>query len=193
MKVVPLAAEAQCSADQRVDIEAMKCGIFLESALRRVWVAVVSCLLFGAVSTSADGMGDRPALAPIQVVALRRAVEMAARVWSGDLVYVAVSGEGSTQDPSPEILRGLSDLPYVLRPESACPRDKAFRDLCRPEKGAVLIQVGPIKVEGDTADTSVGYVFSPTSGINCDLRLRATGGTWTILDPSEHVGVCRVA
>lgn len=170
----------------------MKRRGLLQSACRRVCVAFV--VLVGA--TSAPGLNAAsgpPALAPIQVAALRRALEMAARAWSGNLVYVSVAGAGSTDDPSPEILQGLSDLPHTFRPESACPRDKVFPDLCRPEKGAVLIVVGPIKVEGDTADTSAGYVFSPTSGMNCDQRLRAIGGTWRILDSSEYVGVCRVA
>lgn len=169
----------------------MKSRILREPALRRMGVAFVLC---GAMSTPGEVVpDDGPVLAAIQVVALHRAHEMVARVWSGDVVYVAVAGLGRTQDPAPEVIQGLSDLPYSLRPESACPRDKVFKDLCRPEKGAVLIEVGPIKVGRDTADTSVGYVFSPTSGINCDVRLRAVKGKWTILDSSEHVGTCRVA
>jgi hypothetical protein len=158
----------------------------------------VAWCLGGVLVGLTDGAAqDRTAdVARIQVIGLRKALQMAATVWKGSVVYVSVGDDRA--DPSQRLLEELADGVHTFKPASSCPRDDRFRgiarEFCRAEPGAVEVFIVGVSFLSDgLAEANVGHGFSATSGMSCWHRFKRTSDGWSLVSQEEFVGVCRVS
>jgi hypothetical protein len=161
------------------------------AGLERRVLSLGIALVAGGLGIAAEHTGE---LSQLRVVGLKKAVQMAAKGWSGSVVYVSVDGRGETA--SDALLKELADGTHVFKRGSECPRRQMPRlgDFCQPEAGAVEVFIGEVSfLADDLAEANLGYGFGPTSGVSCKHRFKRTGGTWSLVPPEEFLGRCAVS